>query len=103
MLLWYQRREGGRHAYLGKAIDWYHGASGGLDLSPHYVVAVIDLADELRSAIQDDLLGSLSDWPLCPQDGWPLTISVNADQTCLWVCDHGRHTLGEVGHLLAST
>lgn len=102
MLLWYQTSEGGRHAYVGKAVDWYFGASGGFDLSPRYVEAVIDLAEELRGAIQDNLLGYLSDWPLCPDDGWPLTVSVNAHQTCLWVCDHGEHSLGKVGQLRAA-
>lgn len=99
ILLWCDHEDGQRHAYLGKAGDWYFGADGGFDLSRNYVEAVINIAWDLRGAINDNLLGYLSDWPLCPQDGWTLTVTVDGDQTCRWHCKQGGHTLDEVGHL----
>lgn len=99
MLLWYDREDGQRHAHVGKAADWYYGSSGGFELSRHYVEALVDIANEVREAINDSLLGYRWDWPLCPLDGWTLTVTVAADQTCRWHCKHGNHTLDEVGHL----
>src|SRR3954451_5505435 len=57
ILLWHEREDGRRIAYLGKSADWYYGAGGGFELSRHYVEALLDLAHELREAVQDNLLG----------------------------------------------
>jgi hypothetical protein len=99
MLLWYDREDGQRHAYVGKAADWYFGSNGGFELGRHYVEALVDIADEVREAINDSLLGDRWDWPLCPQDGWTLSVAVDGYQTCSWVCSQGGHDLGEVGRL----
>jgi hypothetical protein len=101
MLLWYDDAEQDRrHAYVGKAADWYYGAEGGFDLSPDYTDSVLNIAHEVQGAVADNLLGYLWAWPLCPTDRRLLSVSVQEDRTCFWVCGYGDgHVVAKVGDL----
>ncbi len=101
MLLWYDdEQRGHRHAFVGKAVDWYFGADGGFELVQDYGGAVFDIAEQVQAAVADNLLGYLWAWPLCPNDGRLLSVRVDKQDNCTWVCDHGcGHLVGAVGRL----
>ncbi|MGN6609756.1 MAG: hypothetical protein ACTHMS_22435 [Jatrophihabitans sp.] len=102
LLLWHELDGGQRWGYVGKALDWYFGADGGFQLSPNYIESVIDLANQVRGAVNDNILGYLTDWPLCPDDGWPLHVLTRPSGGCYWHCRHGDHDIAELGRLNAS-
>jgi hypothetical protein len=91
-----------RWAYVGKADGWHFGAGGGFELPRNYASAVVDVAAELSDAIIDTFLGYYAYWPHCPTDDRPLTVRVDAEQRCWWVCLDGGHTVAPVGQLPAA-
>ena len=99
------QRGGGRErrwAYVGKTDGWRFGASAGFELPRDYASAVMDIAADLSDAIIDTFLGYYAYWPHCPTDDRPLTVHVDPERRCWWVCLDRDHTVAEVGNLSAA-
>ena len=88
-----------RWAYVGKGPDWYFGANGGFEPSRDYASAVVEIACDLSDAIADTLLGYFAYWPHCPEDDHLLTVDVDDQNRCWWVCRDRAHAVAEIGRL----